>query len=318
MYAYRCVTSYQGTRYNGWQKQGNTDRTIQGKLETVLSELLGEPVEIMGSGRTDAGVHALGQVFHFHCKKQLDLKRDSDTAEILKDEYKLFVSEEDMALWEQHISEKKVYRHTMSDLWEQHMSENRTDRRTQPEMEEWKAAFLKKLNDHLPLDIRVLSIEECDLRFSARLHATKKVYRYRIDCSPFGNPFLRDTAYHLNAPLNLGAMREASSLLLGTHDFKSFCDNKRMKKSTVRRIDEILLEQRQKEEELFLTFSGNGFLYHMVRILTGTLIEVGLGNIQPVDMGQILDGMDRQLAGPLAPAKGLCLMSVEYGSDSNT
>ena len=279
MYAYRCVTSYQGTRYNGWQRQGNTDRTIQGKLETVLSELLGEPVEIMGSGRTDAGVHALGQVFHFHCKQKPGGEKNFAAA---------------------------------SGGSKRSVSGNRTGTWKQPVIEEGTAAFLKKLNDSLPLDIRVLSMEECDLRFSARLHAVRKVYRYRIDCSAYGNPFLRDTAYHLNEPLDLETMEEAAGVLLGTHDFKSFCDNKRMKKSTVRRIDEILLKRKREEEELLITFAGNGFLYHMVRIMTGTLIEVGLGQRKPVEMKQILEGMDRQLAGPLAPAKGLCLMSVEY------
>ncbi|MDE6434037.1 MAG: tRNA pseudouridine(38-40) synthase TruA [Lachnospiraceae bacterium] len=247
MYAYKCITAYEGTRYNGWQRQGNTNNTIQGKIEEILSKQLEEPIEICGSGRTDAGVHALGQVFHFHCGQELDTKH-----------------------------------------------------------------FLTAVNGHLPKDIRVLAMEPCDERFHARLHASGKIYQYRIDTSPYGNLFYRNTSHHIAAQLDLEAMKAAATLLTGTHDFKSFCSNKRMKKSSVRTIYDITFTTDHDSQMLFLTFSGNGFLYNMVRILTGTLIEIGLGIRKVEEIPTILGGCDRGLAGHTAPAKGLFLIKVTY------
>lgn len=251
MYSYKCITAYEGTRYNGWQKQGNTSNTIQNKIEEILSRLLGEPIEIAASGRTDAGVHALGQVFHFHCSTNLL----SDTTA---------------------------------------------------------SQFLTTLNGHLPKDIRILSIESCSDRFHARLNAQEKTYQYRIDISPYGNLFLRNTSHHIASPLDLQAMEQAASYLLGTHDFKSFCSNKRMKKSSIRTIYSIEITKDSEQQLLLLTFTGNGFLYNMVRNLSGTLIEIGLGLRSPEDIPAILEGCDRGLAGHTAPAKGLFLLSVQY------
>ncbi|MCM1158356.1 MAG: tRNA pseudouridine(38-40) synthase TruA [Bacteroidales bacterium] len=251
MFAYQCVTAYEGTRYKGWQKQGNTANTIQAKIEDILSRMLKEPIEITGSGRTDAGVHALGQVFHFHCTK--DLFADSTHQE-----------------------------------------------------------FLTKLNHYLPKDIRILAIESCGLRFHARLNAVQKTYQYRIDTSPYGNLFLRDTAHHVSAPMDIDAIKKGAALLLGTHDFKSFCSNKRMKKSSIRTIYDIEITWKPEQQLLFFTFTGNGFLYNMVRILSGTLIEIGLGLRAPEDIPGILAGCNRALAGHTAPANGLFLVSVRY------
>ncbi len=254
MFAYKCIISYEGTRYNGWQKQGNTSNTIQEKVETVLSKMLDDTIEIMGSGRTDAGVHALGQVFHFHCNVDI--------------------------------------------------------------LEEYSAHdFLLTINSFLPKDIRILLIERCDLRFHARLNAVKKTYRYQIDISPFGNLFLRNTSHHIPQPLDINAMRKGADYLLGTHDFKSFCSNKRMKKSSVRTIQQIDIFVDSTNELLSLSYTGNGFLYNMVRIMTGTLIEIGLGVRQPQDILHALDGCDRGRAGHTAPSQGLFLVSVDY-SDS--
>lgn len=247
MYSYKCITAYEGTRYNGWQKQGNTNNTIQGKIEEILSKQLNETIEICGSGRTDAGVHALGQVFHFHCNQKLA-----------------------------------------------------------------SASFLSAFNEHLPKDIRLLSLEECDRRFHARLNAVSKTYQYHIDTSVYGNLFCRNTSHHIAAPLDLDAMKAAAVLLTGTHDFKSFCSNKRMKKSSVRTIFDIRIEPDEPSQMLNLTFTGNGFLYNMVRILTGTLIEIGLGIRNAEDIPAILEGCDRGLAGHTAPAKGLFLVEVRY------
>lgn len=251
MHSYKCVVSYEGTRYNGWQKQGNTTNTLQHKIEEILSRHLKEPIEIVGSGRTDAGVHALGQVFHFHC-------------------------------------EQMVVSHSDSSL------------------------FLTAVNNHLPKDIRILSIEPCHSRFHARLNAVKKTYRYQIDISTYGNLFLRNVSHHVPTPLDIAAMKKGADLLLGTHDFKSFCSNKRMKKSSVRTIYDIVIEEHPSDELLTLTFTGNGFLYNMVRILSGTLIEIGLGLRKPEEIPVMLEGCNRGLTGHTAPAKGLFLIHVEY------
>lgn len=248
MNAYKCIVSYEGTRYNGWQKQGNTQNTIQGKMEETLSKMLEEEIEIAGSGRTDAGVHALGQVFHFHCQKDI------------------------------------------SDF----------------------EKFLSDVNGYLPKDIRILSIEECDLRFHARLNATGKTYQYRIDTSAYGNLFLRNTTHHIAAPLDIEAIKKGASYLIGTHDFKSFNSNKRFKKSSIRTIYNIQIEEDIDNNLLFFTFTGNGFLYNMVRILSGTFIEIGLGLRSPDEIPTILEGCDRGLAGHTAPAEGLFLINVSY------
>ena len=246
MYSYKCITAYNGTRYNGWQKQGNTANTIQARIEDTLSRMLNENIEITGSGRTDAGVHALGQVFHFHC--------NSNVAD----------------------------------------------------------SFLDDINGYLPKDIRILSCEECSPRFHARLNATGKVYQYRIDLSAYGNPFLRDTSHNVPGKLNIEAMKKGASYMTGTHDFKSFCSNKRMKKSTIRTIYDISFDLNTNDELLLITFYGNGFLYNMIRILVGTLIEIGLGIHTPDEVPAMINGLDRGLAGHTAPAKGLFLMKVLY------
>lgn len=251
MYTYKCLTAYEGTRYNGWQKQGNTNNTIQYKIETTLTKMIGMPIEVTASGRTDAGVHALGQVFHFHCIKNLFKEQENHE-------------------------------------------------------------FLKELNGHLPKDIKILAIDACSKRFHARLNAAKKTYQYRIDTSPYGNLFLRNTAHHNPQALNIEAIKKGASLLLGTHDFKSFCSNKRLKKSSVRTIYKIEIEEDLKNQLLLFTFTGNGFLYHMIRILSGTLIEIGLGLRSAEELPAILDGCDRELAGHTAPANGLFLLSVFY------
>lgn len=253
MYAYKCIVAYEGTRYNGWQKQGNTNNTIQGKTEEILSKALNEEIEIHGSGRTDAGVHAWAQVFHFHCKGD-ELKNQS--------------------------------------------TEN----------------FLKLINGHLPKDIRILSMEPCHERFHARLNAIAKTYQYRIDTSPYGNLFHRNTSHHIASKLDIDAIKKGAQYFIGTHDFKSFCSNKRFKKSSIRTIHNIEIKEDSENQLLLLTYTGNGFLYNMVRILSGTLIEIGLGIRKPEDIPAILDACDRGSAGHTAPAQGLFLVSVEYPS----
>lgn len=242
---FKVTLMYDGSRYDGWQKQGNTENTIQGKIERLLSRSFGEPVEIAGAGRTDAGVHARGQVFHVKLKTELG-------------------------------------------------AENLHER----------------LNQYLPEDIAAVSVEEVDMRFHSRLNAKAKRYEYRIHNSSVGDPFMRKYYYMISEPLDLEAMREAAGLLTGTWDYQSFCSAKRTKKSTVRTVYKI--ELTQEREDIIFTFYGNGFLYHMVRILTGTLIEVGLGKRTPQSMREILEAGERSAAGFTAPAQGLCLAEVEY------
>lgn len=242
---YRLTLCYDGTRWKGWQKQGNTDHTIQGKLETLLSRLLDQPIEVAASGRTDAGTHAKRQVVSFRAK---------------------------------------------------------TEQTTQE--------ILDGLRRYLPADIGAVSLEQVEPRFHARFSCTGKTYTYRIWNSDEPNVFERNYLYHLHETLDVPAMRRAAEDLCGTHDYKAFCSLKRTKKSTVRRVDSITIQELG--PELLFTFEGNGFLYHMVRILVGTLLEVGRGNLQPEEMGDILVSQDRKRAGETVPACGLCLVDVRY------
>ncbi len=242
---YKLRLCYDGSRYKGWQKQGNTDNTIQAKLEQLLSRLLSQPVELNGSGRTDAGVHARCQVCSFRAETELSCE-----------------------------------------------------------------ALLQQIRLHLPEDIGVLSLEYAAPRFHARLSCKAKTYRYRIWNSDCPNVFERKYMLTVPETLDLEAMEKAAKLLCGEHDFTSFCANRHMKKSAVRKLQSIRLEQ--KGLELDLLFTGNGFLYHMVRILVGTLLEVGRGERRAEEMPAILEALDRSAAGPTAPAHGLMLWELFY------
>ena len=244
---YKMIIQYEGTRYDGWQKQGNTENTIQGRLEKVLERMAGCPVEVHGSGRTDAGVHAMGQVANFHLPD--GCRPDA----------------------------------------------------------EWIRTYL---NQYLPDDIAITELIMVPERFHSRLSAVKKIYTYQIETGIKKNVFSRRTCYGLGQALDITAMQKAAELLCGTHDYKSFCGNKKMKKSTVRTIEKIEFEQ--SGSRLHIYFTGNGFLQQMVRILTGTLIEVGQGKCAPDKITRILDAQDRQAAGPTAPAQGLFLVNVGY------
>lgn len=242
---YKLLVEYDGTRYNGWQKQGNTKDTIQGKIEEVLSKMQGEEVEVHGAGRTDAGVHARGQTANVHLNT------------------------------EKSCGEIKDY-----------------------------------LNRYLPDDIGILEVSEAAPRFHSRLNAVGKTYIYRLAWDGNKHVFDRKYVTFLEKKPNVERMKEAAAFLIGEHDFKSFCANRKMKKSTVRKLYSIHFQESR--EELAIEFNGNGFLYNMVRILTGTLLEVGDGKRQPEDMKKILEGRDRSLAGPAAPARGLTLSEVQY------
>ena len=241
----KLTIQYDGTRYDGWQRQGNTDNTLQGRLEGVLSRMVGKPVEIQGAGRTDAGVHARGQVASVH------------------------------------------------------LPEGYTPQEVQ-----------NYLNRYLPEDVAVVEVVEVGERFHARLSATGKEYRYHIRMGKVPDVFARKYQYRVEEPLDLAAMERAAGYLTGKHDFRSFCGNRRFKKSTVREVFHIGVEVCG--SDLTLVYRGDGFLYNMVRILTGTLLEVGLGQRTPESMVDILEARERTAAGKTAPAQGLVLQEVYY------
>lgn len=241
----KLLLCYDGTRYRGWQRLGDSDNTIQGKLEAVLTRMVGHPVEVIGSGRTDAGAHALGQTANFHCQTAMNCR----------------------------------------------------------EIREY-------LRQYLPEDIGVISVEEVPERFHSRYCAIEKTYRYRVWNSEFPCVFERRFVYEVEEPLDVAAMQEAAQVFLGAHDFSAFCSNKRFKKSAVRSISRFVVE-RQGPEVVF-TVTGDGFLYNMVRILVGTLLDVGMGVRRTQSLPEVLEGRSRENAGPTVPARGLCLMEVRY------
>jgi len=241
---YKLTIAYDGTRFFGWERQPDAD-TIQGKLESVLSELTGTAVEVTGAGRTDAGVHARAM-----------------TANAVLD----------------------------------------TDKSPE-EIRDY-------MNRYLPDAIAVREVKPCAQRFHARYNALGKTYRYTCFDGPVKPVFDRRYVTVLEYQPDVERMRRAAEYLQGEHDFASFCGNPRMKKSTVRTVDAILIERRR--DRVIFTFHGNGFLQNMVRILVGTLLEVGRGYWEPEYVQTILEARDRRLAGPTAPPEGLCLMKVDY------
>lgn len=242
---YKLTIAYDGSRYDGWQKQGNTENTIQGKLEAILFSISGEKVELHGAGRTDAGVHAEAQTASFRL-----------SSPISPDE------------------------------------------------------IMKKTNGYLPEDIAIVSAQEAPERFHARLNAKGKIYRYSIRMGSTPDVFRRKYQYRVEEALDIEAMKKAAEALCGRHDYKAFCSLKRYKKSTVRTVDRIDILVSGQDMDIY--FRGEGFLYNMVRIMTGTLLEVGMGRMRPEDMENILASLDRSKAGKTAPAQGLCLVKVEY------
>lgn len=166
------------------------------------------------------------------------------------------------------------------------------------------------MNRYLPDDIAVLEVRQASERFHARYNAVGKTYRYTCFDGPVKPVFDRKYYVALDETLDIDKMRQAAEYLVGKHDYKSFCGNSRMKKSTVRVVDKIEIARRK--GYVYMTFHGTGFLQNMVRILVGTLMEVGYGRMEPEYMIDILEAKDRKVAGPTAPAKGLCLIEVDY------
>lgn len=241
---YKITVQYDGTKYNGWQRQGNTKNTIQEKFENVLSKMCGVGVEIFASGRTDAGVHAESQTANFKCKTDL-----------ICDE------------------------------------------------------ILNYLNRYLPEDIRVTSICEADERFHSRLNAASKTYEYSIALKK-PDVFIRKYVYVTDKIPDVEKMRCVSKKLLGKHDFKGFSSVGKTKKSTVRTINSI--EITGDEAVLKIRINGNGFLYNMVRIICGTLLEIGTGDLEECVIDEIFAENIRAKAGTTLPACGLMLIEVLY------
>ena len=241
---YKLTIAYDGTRFFGWERQPDRE-TIQGKLESVLGKLSGAPVDVIGAGRTDAGVHARAMV----ASVRLDV---TESCEEIRD----------------------------------------------------------YMNRYLPDAIAVREVKEAGDRFHARYNAIGKTYRYTCFVGEVKPVFDRRYVTMLDYKVDVEKMRQAAAILTGEHDFRSFCGNPRMKKSTVRLVDSITIEQNK--DRVHFTFHGTGFLQNMVRILVGTLLEVGRGYWEVDYVQTILDAKDRKLAGPTAPPEGLCLMKVDY------
>lgn len=265
----KLTVAYDGTNYHGWQVQPNAD-TIEGELNKAISELTGEQTEVIGASRTDAGVHALGNVAVFDTESRIPGEK-----------------------------------------------------------------FSYALNQRLPEDIIIQKSEEAAVDFHPRYQECRKTYEYTILNRRFPLPEYRNTAHFDYGNLDVKAMQEACRAFIGEHDFAGFCSAGAQVKTTVRTIYSLEVEcielgkakldceniedlsvglDRQKEINRLIKIrvNGNGFLYNMVRIIAGTLLEVGKGNIAPEQMDEIIKSADRAKAGPTAPAKGLKLVEIRY------
>ena len=240
----RLVVAYDGTNYHGWQIQNNGN-TIEAELNRCLTELLGEPIEVIGASRTDAGVHAVGNVAVFDTSHQMPGKKISYA-----------------------------------------------------------------LNQRLPEDIRIQKSEEVPLDWHPRHVKSRKTYEYRIYRGEFPMPVKRLYTHFTYAELDVRRMQEAAAYLEGEHDFKSFCQTGAQVESTVRTIYSVQVEEQG--ADLVIKVCGNGFLYNMVRIIVGTLLEAGQCKRMPESILDILAAKDRSTAGPTAPANGLMLMRYEF------
>ena len=240
----KLTIEYDGKEYHGWQKQPNR-LNIQGEIENAIKQVTGEEVDLIGSGRTDSGVHAFGQVANFKMNSEFPLKK-----------------------------------------------------------------IASALNSQLKQSIRIQKAEEVSIQFHSRYHCHEKTYAYVIDNSEQGSAIYRNLSYHITKPLNIEAMKKATNYLVGEHDFSSFKSSGTSSKTSVRTIYKAKIIEDGKRISIELT--GNGFLYNMVRIIAGTLVEIGLGDMSPEEMKAIIEAKDRKRAGKTLPAHGLLLMEVKY------
>ena len=239
------TVSYDGTAYNGWALQSSTPNTVEGKLNDAIRMLTGETVQVIGASRTDAGVHAYGNVAVFDTESTIPGDR-----------------------------------------------------------------FLFALNQKLPEDIRIVESKEVSADFHPRHCNTEKTYEYRICNTQIPDPSRRLYTCHFGMPLDEKNMDEAAQYLVGEHDFTSFCNVESQALSHVRTIRNITVKR--DGDEVIISITGNGFLYNMVRIIAGTLMQIGRGKGKPADIAEMLEKKDRAAAGPTAPAKGLFLMKYVF------
>ncbi len=241
----KITLEYDGTNYAGWQAQARPQKTIQGVLEKVLRKIFQEKIKVIGSGRTDTGVHALGQVANFKTASSLTL-----------------------------------------------------------------AQIQKSLNALLPEDIAVIKTEEVGINFHSRFDAKSKVYRYSILNRSCRSAWLKDSAYFIPYKLDVKLMQKEAKALLGKHNFKAFQASDKKKRQAVRIIKKLHIDKQG--DLLNIEIEADGFLYNMVRNIVGTLIEIGRGKFPVGSLKKILTSKNRKIAGPTAPAKGLCLLRVNY------
>lgn len=240
----KLTIEYDGKDFNGWQKQPNK-LNIQGTIEQAIKSITGEDVELNASGRTDAGVHALGQVANFKTNSQIPIEK-----------------------------------------------------------------FAIAINSRLKKSIVIKSAEEVEERFHSRLNCKKKTYRYVINNSFEGSAIYRYLETHIPQKLDIEKMKKAIKYFEGEHDFKAFKASGTSSKSSVRTIYEANIYQ--EDERIYIELTGNGFLYNMVRIIAGTLVDVGMGKIQPDEIPEIIKLGKRENAGKTLPPNGLYLVKVMY------
>mgnify|MGYP000337455130 CR=1 FL=1 len=240
----KLTIEYDGKCYNGWQKQPNK-LNIQGEIEKAIYNITKEKVDLIGSGRTDAGVHALGQVANFKTDSQIPIE-------------KLAIA----------------------------------------------------INSQLKNSIVIKNAEEVNERFHSRYNAKQKTYRYIINNSKTGSAIYRNLEYCFPIKLDVEKMKKAAKYFEGEHDFKAFKSSGTSSKNSVRTIYKA--EVKQDKERIIIELTGNGFLYNMVRIISGTLLDVGLGKILPEEIPNIIEEKNRQKAGKTLPPHGLYLVAVEY------
>ena len=241
----KLVIEYDGKEFNGWQKQPDK-LNIQGTIEKSIEAITGEQVDLTASGRTDRGVHALGQVANFKTNSNIPIEK--------------------MAI---------------------------------------------AINSNLKKSIRILSAEEVDDKFHSRLTCKRKTYRYIINNSEYGTAIYRNLETHIPLKLDVEKMKKAVKFFEGEHDFKAFRASGTSSKSSVRTIYNAEVKQ-MPDERIFIELTGNGFLYNMVRIIAGTLVEVGIGKIQPSEIENIIKSKNREMAGKTLSPQGLYLVKVEY------
>ena len=240
----KLIIEYDGKKFGGWQKQPNK-LNIQGEIEKAIEEITGEAVELNASGRTDAGVHSLGQTANFKTNSKIDISK--------------------MAI---------------------------------------------AINSKLKQSIRIIKAEEVDEKFHARYSCKGKKYKYVINNSKYGSAIYRDLEYHMPIKLNVEAMQKGIKYFEGEHDFKGFKASGTSSKSSVRTIYSAKVIENG--ERIIIELEGNGFLYNMVRIISGTIVDVGLGKIKPEEIPEIIESKDRTRAGKTLPPQGLYLVEVYY------